>query len=168
MKYIAVVCACLLAPALHGGEPSPMRLTMPTVKKLLEASRVVDRELQKAAAQQWARKFVCDNKDRDLSDLSLDEQAHWIDANMAPFARAIRTAGLTTREYLQLTLAYFGAAAADRVLQQIKGQEPAKGTVAENVEFIAQNRAELESYHRELSEIQKHIDAVLRPADDSK
>lgn len=91
-------------------------------------------------------------------DQSLDGLAKRIESEPV-MAGAIRSAGMTPREYSLVNLALFQAMMAHEVQKSLGGkelpQEVTEGAVRENVKFIAENEAEITKVMERLKALEK-------------
>jgi hypothetical protein len=135
------------------------RLSMPAIHKLLAATRAMARVIEDPATKEAAAKF---SKSRDAADgyRGLDDIARDIE-KFPPMAAAIRSAGITPREYMLVTMSYMQAGMAAAFKKQGLLKELPKGTPAENVAFLEKNEPELQSLQKEFNQLQQR----MKPAD---
>ena len=134
------------------------RLTMPAIQKLLAATRAMAKAGEDPAVKAAAQKF---SKAEESGDgyQGLNDLASRIE-KFPPMASAIRSAGITPREYMLITMSYMQAAMAAGFKKQGLLKEVPKGTPVENVTFIEKNEAELQAIQKEFTELQKKMKAL--------
>ena len=80
-------------------------------------------------------------------------------------AAAIRSAGLTPREYMLITLSYMQAGMVVAFKKHGLLKELPKGTPVENVAFLEKNEAELEAMQKEFTELQARMNRAEKSAE---
>jgi hypothetical protein len=131
------------------------RLSMPTIHKLLAATRAMAKLYQdpavKAAADKLDKSKRSSESYRGLAEMSRDIEA------FPPMANAIRSAGLTPREFMLANMALMQAGMVVGFKKQGLLKELPKGTPVENVAFLEKNDAELQTVMKEFGELQKQM-----------
>jgi hypothetical protein len=120
------------------------RLTMPKIRAMAQATLTFAKEVESDPA---LAKKIKDSNEPDAQTLS--EFAARIDKEPR-LAAAVKTAGLTPREYATLTLCYFPAVFAYGLKKQGKIKDIPPDILPANVELIAANEAELNRINQEL------------------
>jgi hypothetical protein len=137
------------------------RLSIAAIQKLLAATRAMAKVSEDPTVRAAAAKLSASDDANDGGDgyQSLNDMARKVDA-FPPIASAIRSAGLTSREYMLITMSYMQAAMAAGMKKQGLIKELPKGTPAENVAFIEKNDTELQAIQKEFTELQKRMKAA--------
>ena len=120
------------------------------LKKEIEAlekkDELTDAETKRLEELQGKLEEMESKNDKDSNPETLDQMAKQIESEPA-MAKAIRSAGLTPREYSLMSLVTFQAMMAHGMQNQYGSKELPKefqGTVLEdNIKFVAQNEAEI-------------------------
>jgi hypothetical protein len=120
------------------------RLTMPKIRAMAQATLAFAKEVESDPA---LAKKIKDSNEPDAATLS--EFAARIDKEPR-LAAAVKTAGLTPREYATLTLCYFPAMYAYGLKKQGKIKDIPADILADNIALIAANEAELNRINQEL------------------
>jgi hypothetical protein len=131
------------------------RLSMPTIHKLLAATRNMAKLYQdpavKAAADKLDKSKRSSEGYRGLAEMTRDIES------FPPMANAIRSAGLTPREFMLANMAFMQAGMVVGFKKQGLLKEIPKGTPVENVAFLEKNDAELQTIMKEFGELQKQM-----------
>jgi hypothetical protein len=117
------------------------RLTMPKVKQMAAATLAYAQAQSRDPRGQARRQREKDPGD-DVEPKTLSEMARRIERE-PDLANAIRTAGLTTREYSILTLSFFNAMFAHGMKKAGTIKDMPADILPENIAFIESNEAEL-------------------------
>jgi len=130
-----------------------------TLEKKEQLTAAEEKRLEELRAKKEAAEAEADAKEPGQSkDESLDETARRIEREPA-FAGAIRSAGLTPREYALVSMVTFQAMLAHSLQKSLEGKElpkeAAAGVLAENIKFVADNEAEITRLLQQLQTLER-------------
>jgi hypothetical protein len=128
-----------LAPGTVGRAGYEYRLSMPELAKWY----AILHELEDSSARNASFHVKFDFP----ADSTLDSQIRVVDGIPA-LKDAVRRAGLSSREYVALTAALVGAAAASTVVDTVPGSEAPKNVHPSNLAFLREHAAEVEALAR--------------------
>jgi hypothetical protein len=121
------------------------RLTMDKIDKLVTATLALNKLL---ASDPELKKKVDANSEEDKS---IDQKARRIDAEFPQAAAALHTSGLSTREYIVMSLAFINDVAFVGMKKQGAIKEyPSNSVTAENAAFVEQNFDKLQEISKKL------------------
>jgi hypothetical protein len=128
-----------LAPGTVGRAGYEYRLSMPELAKWY----AILHELEDSSASNVSFHVKVDFP----ADGTLDSQIRVVDGIPA-LKNAVRRAGLSSREYVALTAALVGAAAASTVADTVPGRNAPKNVHPSNLAFLRKHAAEVEALAR--------------------
>lgn len=129
------------------------RLTMPAVQRWYDAQSRIYRSIGENPELADEAEMFAEATDLDDMEAHFDGIPEW--------RAAVDEAGLDMREYVAILMALFSARSVDAAIQSgaDRAQAIASGQVSqENLEFVEQNRSELDRQERELAELGESMD----------
>lgn len=146
--------ACLAVPqAGHADDNDPdaiairqYRLTMDKVNKLLAATEAINKL---AASNPGLKKRMQGSPD---SDQSIDQKVRYFDSNFPEAVAVVHASGLTTREYVMVSIAFLNDVMIVGMKKQGMIKEyPANAITPENAAFVEQNFETLKQISEKLA-----------------
>ena len=159
---LALFVLPLLAPAARaqGNDDAKTlasyRLTMPTIRKLIAAQEKILEAASSPDAKKWAKEM----EGKSSGNMSLAELSALYE-RIPPIKQAIVSTGLSTREYVTAMFAFFQAAMVASMQDYAKQQGSKEagtvppGVAKENIEFVRQNKAEIDQISKRFEDLQK-------------